>query len=104
MKTLPILLAAAALSGCATGGEPMDLNAMQARYEAWIKGIPLPTSEADRVDLCRNLRVEIAKQKSVADSASEIAYSRAEALDMRMRGGRNVALLESKGDEVGCPR
>ncbi|MGG6341527.1 hypothetical protein ACQ5SB_20655 [Stenotrophomonas geniculata] len=102
MKAFLVGLSAAMLVGCVTTDIGNDTSAMQANYERWIEGIPMPATDAERSDLCKNLRVEIAKQQSIGQSASDLAPSGYQAADLRMRSGRNAALLQGKADQVGC--
>lgn len=90
------------IAGCATDPAGPDLNQMQASYETWLSGVPAPTTDSERSETCKNLRLEAARMQSLNESAGVMGLSQLQAAEMRARGNRNIALIQSKMADFRC--
>jgi hypothetical protein len=90
------------LTACATSQQGPDLKQMQAQYESWLSGVPVPSTDAERSETCRNLRVEAARMQSLNDSTGAMGLNQFQAAEMRTRGNRNIALIQSKMADFRC--
>lgn len=70
-------------------------------YERWLAGVPRPTNSEEHNRLCRDLRVEAARQRSVGESSRDM-FSGQRAVEFEIAWQRNVALVEAKAVEFNC--
>lgn len=101
MKALHYLLLAS-LAACATTEPAADYSSAAASYDARIIGIAPPADAGQHAEVCRYLRVELARAHSSLDGIGQA--NNPEANHVRSRFRQSAAVIESKMAEFGCDR
>jgi hypothetical protein len=78
-----------------------EREAARIAYERRISETPRPTNSEEHNRICRDLRVEAARQRSVGEGSRDM-FSGQRAIEFEIAWQRNVALVEAKAVEFNC--